>query len=138
MNRMNAYNFIGQTVFARWRDGYYYPAVVDSVGDYDVKVSYLDGDIGVVKVRHIVEFEEGMRILRLQSNWQNRGIFFRGNIRGTNPTIMHYNDGDIEEIELKQLRGARPGEPTLSKKIACAIVAVASIGAAIFGVSRFI
>ena len=130
------YDLIGQTVFARWNDGYYYPGRVDSVGDYEVKISFFDGDNGTAKHKHVMPLEQGMRELSLQGNWLNRGIFFRGSVSGESPMIMHYADGDVEEIQLAQLRGARPGETPIVRRIWGAVAVVAIVGVVAFGVSR--
>ena len=136
MNRINAYDFIGQVVFARWNDGYYYPAVVDSIGDYDAKVSYLDGDVGAVKTQHIVELREALSTFDLQGNWEERGIFFRGKISGDDPLVMNYNDGDVEQIEMKQLRGIRPGEPIIWKRVVGLALAGIAAGVGIYLIAR--
>jgi len=99
----------GETVFARWRDGYYYPAVVDVVLGNELKVSYLDGYTGQVSVEHVVEMQEAFETMQFQGNWKSGGFFFKGTIASFLPAmIMHYNDGDVEQIELHQLRGVRP------------------------------
>jgi len=136
MTLSNIYDLIGTTVFARWSDGYYYPAVIDTVGDFDVKVSYLDGDTGTVQRKHIVPLDEALRTFSLQGNWQNHGIFFRGSVSGDDPMIMYYRDGDVEEVQLVQLRGTRPGEKPISRRVLGVAVAVVAVGAVIFGVSR--
>jgi len=98
----------GQTVFARYKDGYYYPAVVDAVLDGQVKVSYLDGDEGLAEQEHIMELQEAFDTMQFQGNWKHGGLFYKGKITSHLPMIMHYNDGDVEQIELVQLRGKRP------------------------------
>jgi len=51
---------------------------------------------------------------------------------------MYYNDGDVEQVELKQLRGVRPGEPIIWKQAAYLAVAVAAVGIVIFRIRRAI
>jgi len=58
----------GQMVFARWKDGYYYPAIVDEASEQDAKVSYLDGDQGRASREHVVELEEALQTMQLQGN----------------------------------------------------------------------
>jgi len=114
----------GQTIFARWKDGYYYPATVDAVTGNDLKVSYLDGDVGQVSSEHIVELQEGFENMQFQGNWQYAGIFFKGTLSSQLPMVMNYNDGDVEQVELGQLRGVmpkpkpseNPAEPPISSK----------------------
>jgi len=113
----------GQTVFARWRNGYYYPAVVDEVLGNDIQVSYLDGDTGPVAKEHVMELQEAFEVLNLQGNWKHGGFFFKGEIASQEPLTMHYNDGGIEQIELVQLRG-KPVKPTAVK--ACPPKSIAS------------
>ncbi|MCL2367677.1 MAG: hypothetical protein FWC72_01665 [Oscillospiraceae bacterium] len=99
----------GQTIFARWKNSYYYPAVVDEVLDNQIKVTYLDGDKGTVAREHILELQEAFETLNFQGNWKHGGIFFKGALASHQPPlVMHYNDGDVEQVELVQLRGAMP------------------------------
>lgn len=99
-----------QTIFARWDDGYYYPAVIAENLGSQMRVAFLDGDVSMVEKGNILELEEGLNILQMQGNWQYGGLFYKGVISGRRPMIMNYNDGYTEVIELKQLRGAIPGE----------------------------
>jgi len=121
----------GQTVFARWKDGYYYPAVVDEVAENNVKVSFLDGHMGFASKGHVVQLQEAFQTMQLQGNWQNHGIFFKGRLNSQEPMMMYYNDGDVEQIELKQLRGIRPGEPIIWKQAARFIFVGVAVGVAI-------
>ena len=99
----------GQTVFARWKNSYYYPAVVDEVLDSQIKVTYLDGYKGTVAREHVMELQEAFETLQLQGNWKKGGIFFKGALASHQPPlIMNYNDGDVEQVELVQLRGSIP------------------------------
>ena len=56
----------------------------------------------------ILEFEDALNILQLEGNWKHFGLFYKGRISNLNPLVMSYNDGDIEQIELSQLRGKLP------------------------------
>ena len=98
----------GQTVFARWKDGYYYPAIVDEVLGSEIKVSYLDGYTGQVSREHVVELQEAFQTMKFQGNWKNGGLFFKGTLSSQLPMIMNYDDGDVEQIALVQLRGSKP------------------------------
>ncbi|MCL2562824.1 MAG: hypothetical protein FWE08_02140 [Oscillospiraceae bacterium] len=102
----------GQTVFARWKNSYYYPAIVNEILDDQINVSFLDGCTGSAAREHVMELEEALQNLTLQGNWKHGGFFFKGVLASRNPLIMNYNDGDVEQIELSQLRGKRlsPGE----------------------------
>ena len=100
---------LGQKVFAFWDDGngYYYPAVVGKdLGD-KIEVTFMDGDSGVVSKADIVELQEALETMKLEGNWKNCGGFFPGYISSQHTMTMSYDDGDVEQIELRQLRGAR-------------------------------
>lgn len=104
---------LGQTIFARWEsNGFYYPAIISEIFDNYIRAAYLDGDSGTVLKEHVLSLQEGYKILNFQGNWKYGGIFYKGIIASQQPLIMNYNDGDVEIIELAQLRGARPGEKT--------------------------
>jgi len=107
----------GQTVFARWKNSYYYPAVVDQVLGDRYKVTYLaDGVSTVVTKEDIVELNEAFETMRFQGNWQHCGIYYKGVIASHLPVmVMHYSDGDVEQITLNQLRASRPGEKSKPK-----------------------
>ncbi|MCL2568477.1 MAG: tudor domain-containing protein [Oscillospiraceae bacterium] len=127
----------GQTVFARWDDGYYYPAVIDELLEEDIiKITFLDGCPGFASKEQIVELQEALQIMQLQGNFKNQGLYFKGRLNTQEPMTMYYNDGDIEQIELKQLRGARPGEPVVWKQAAALAVAGAVVGLAIYGIRK--
>jgi len=70
----------GQTVFARWGEKYYYPALVDEVLEQQIRVSYLDGDVGLVAKEDVLELQKGFEMLQFQGNWQHGGVFFKGKI----------------------------------------------------------
>ena len=100
----------GQTVFAPWRDGYYYPATIDEVLGTDIKVSYLDGYKGQVAREDVVELQEAFQTMQFQGNWKHGGLFYKGTLSSDLPMTMYYNDGDVEQITLEQLRGAMPAK----------------------------
>ena len=95
----------GITVFARWRNGYYYPAVIDSHEGDKVQVSYLDGSRGKVASNHILELATALKTLKLQGNWKFAGLFYKGELASIDPLVMNYYDGDVETLRLVQLRG---------------------------------
>ena len=99
---------VGQMVFARWGNSYYYPALVAEVHDNQIKAAYLDGSVGMVSKEHVLELQEAFETLEFQGNWRHGGFFFKGRIASRDPLIIHYNDGDTEQIELRQLRGKLP------------------------------
>jgi len=79
---------LAQTVFARWNDGYYYPAVLDEVSENNAKVSFLDGDSGLVLKENIVGLQEAFQTMQIQGNWKNNGIFFNGRLDDSQEPIM--------------------------------------------------
>jgi hypothetical protein len=94
-----------EVLFARWQDNFYYPAVVLEYFDDQLKVNYLDGDSGMVDKDQTMDLQEAFNTLSFQGNWQNSGLFYKGIIADYDPMIMNYNDGDVEEVQLRQLRG---------------------------------
>ncbi|MDR2182610.1 MAG: hypothetical protein LBE55_00375 [Clostridiales bacterium] len=99
-----------KTVFALWEpDGYYYPAKVGEAFNNLVKADFLDGSVATLSTGHIIELDEALATLAFQGNWEYGGIFYKGTIANTNPLVMNYDDGEVEMIELVQLRGSRRG-----------------------------
>ena len=130
---------IGQTVFARWKDGYYYPAAVEEISECGlVHVSYLDGDTGTMFQGQIVDLEETFETMQLQGNWENHGVFYKGRLSTQEPMTMYYNDGDVEQVDLLQLRGARPGEPPVCKQVFHLALGGAIAGLAIYGAFKLL
>jgi len=97
---------INHLCFARWTDGKYYPAVVSDIVNNHVKVAYLDGDTGMVLMEHVIELYEAFDTLTFQGDWKGWG-YYSGVLSNTEPLIMEYDDGDVEQVYLKQLRGIR-------------------------------
>jgi len=129
---MNVEILAGQTVFARWKDGYYYPAVIEKILENDTaKVSFLDGYSGTVSQAHFVQLQDALETMQLQGNWKNFGFFFKGALDSQESMLMYYDDGDIEQIELSQLRGERPGEPVATKQAAKIAACVLALGAVV-------
>jgi len=97
---------IHHVCFARWTDGKYYPAVISDLLNSHAKVAYLDGDTGMVSIEHIINLYEGFETLTFQGNWKNWG-YYDGVLSSTSPLIMEYDDGEVEQLNLKQLRGIK-------------------------------
>jgi len=94
-----------QLCFAKWWDGYYYPAVAGMASHDRMRVAFLDGSSGHARKEDIFDLQEAFKIMEFQGKWRNGWFFYKGTITSHNPMIMNYNDGDIEQIELRQLRG---------------------------------
>ena len=132
---------IAQTVFAKWHDGYYYPAVINRKIDDDLFVAYLDGSKGVVTHDKTMSIDQGLKTLKMQGRWDHGSIFYKGRIitepmdnahnhHGSTPTFltMYYNDGDVEVVDLSQLRGEKEGEPVVWKRLADTLLGLIVFG----------
>jgi hypothetical protein len=106
--RMNKPEGAVNSVFARWSDGYYYPATIGATYDKHIQALYLDGDVADVQKEHVVELQKALDTFALEGNWKNQGTFYTGKLSGRQPMIMNYDDGDVEQVQLHQLRGKRP------------------------------
>jgi len=108
---------LDKVIFAKWvHDGYYYPALIAEnqvAPEIEIRVAYLDGDVGMVSKSQIVEQDKAFEAMAFEANWKNHGAFYKGAITSRNPLIINYDDGTVEHIDLKQLRGAMPGEDTI-------------------------
>ena len=100
-----------QVCFACWTDGHYYPGVVTEVLPGHAKIAFLDNDTGFVPNEHIVGLDEAFETMEFQGKWQNGLFYYKGVLSSHRPLIMHYNDGAIEKIDLKQLRGVTASKP---------------------------
>jgi len=116
---------LSQMVFARWRSGYFYPAVIISEFENIARVNYLDGHHGAVPREHIISIEEGLDTLDLQGDWRGWG-YYKGRLNKETMT-MYYNDGDVEHVEISQLRGKLPGESGFANALARVVVAGVSV-----------
>ncbi|MCL2540459.1 MAG: hypothetical protein FWE53_03485 [Firmicutes bacterium] len=97
-----------RTVFARWApDGFYYPATIIEEFANHVKVLFLDGVDSMILKEHVVELQQAYKTMRFEGNWQNQGFFYTGKIASHEPLIFNYDDGDVEELMLVQLRGTK-------------------------------
>ena len=99
-------DFTEQVVFARWDKRYYYPGIIVETMPEHARVNFLDGDSSTVLNEHIISKDEAFKILDFQGNYNYWGLYYKGVISSYQPLIMSYNDGDVEQIELKQLRGS--------------------------------
>ena len=98
---------INQLCFALWSDGRYYPAVVSEVYHDRVKVAFLDGSSGEASKEHIVDLQEAFKTMDFQGRWQHGLFWYKGTLSTHRPMVMNYDDGSVEQIELRQLRGTR-------------------------------
>ena len=109
-------------IFAQAGDGYFYPGRIGEANESHVEVLFLDGNTATVQKEDIVSFEHAISTFALQANWKNGGTFYPGKIEGQNPMVMKYDDGDVENIELRQLRGASPDNPPASNRGCLSII----------------
>jgi hypothetical protein len=97
---------VGSRVMARWKaDGYSYPASIIKTKDDLYQVEYDDGT---------KEWLEGPEILtytitpgdRVEANWLNRGLYYRGTVTARKGKNVHinYDDGDEEDTTVDKLR----------------------------------
>lgn len=95
----------GETILAEWRDGWYYPAKLATVGGAKV-LQYLDGTEFKMNNAKTRVYDWGVGT-RLTCNWLNRGRFYAGKITevGADGKLhIHYDDGDKEWAEPGQCR----------------------------------
>ncbi|MCL2356060.1 MAG: cellulase family glycosylhydrolase [Defluviitaleaceae bacterium] len=117
-------------VFAKWsHDGYYYPATIGESFENHVQALFLDGDVATVDNAHVIDAQHALDNFALEANWKNQGGYFKGRLSGRRPMIMNYDDGDVEQVEMRQLRGARPGEHAkfIRKSSGCLTLIVATL-----------
>ena len=103
----------GQIIFARHKDGYYYPATINSAFGSLIKVSFLNspnGDMQEISKSDTIELQDALKTLNLESNWENAGFFIKGTITSQHPLTILYDDKMEEKIELNQLRGTKLGD----------------------------
>jgi hypothetical protein len=96
-----------QLCFARWRNGYYYPAIIGDVRPAQVRVTFIDdaNHTEMVAREHVLSVEDAFNTLDFQGNWRNGWAYFSGTLSSFEPLVMDYDDGDVEQINLCQLRG---------------------------------
>jgi len=97
-----------QLCFAPFEGGYYYPAVTGEVFIDRVKVVFLDGYESYVPKEQVMELQEAFNSMEFQGKWKNGWFYFKGILSSHQPLIMCYDDGDVEHINLNQLRGVIP------------------------------
>ena len=95
-----------QLCFAPWHDNYYYPAVISDVHPHFVKVAYLDGDTEQVSLMRIVSVQEAFDTMDFECEYGWLG-YYKGIIISQQPIVFEYNDGVVEQTELRKLRGIR-------------------------------
>jgi len=96
---------VGQTVFARFDSSeFYFPGIISVINESQLDIAYLDGDKGTVLIADVLELNQALNTLKLQGNFHYEG-WYPGKISKTEPLTMQYDDGDVEQVELKQLRG---------------------------------
>jgi len=95
---------IHQLCFAPWLDGYYYPAVVEDILQDHVRVAFLDSDKRTVPKEQVVGLQEAFNTMTFQGNWRDGYCYFGGFLTNHQPLVMVYNDGEVEHVNLYQLR----------------------------------
>ena len=100
---------VGQRVFARWQDGFWYPATVRFADADEVMVKYDDGSAGSVtpaQVRPLV-LKEGERV---QARWEGGPSYYPGKVAkwSAEKVSVHYDDGERETIGVDLIRVIRP------------------------------
>lgn len=102
----NAAQVAGDRVLARWAaDGLWYPATIQSKEREGFRVSFDDGDVGVVNATAVKKIDWHIGT-RLECNWHNQGKYFPGKIATMRAeTIeLHYDDGDAEQMTISRCR----------------------------------
>ena len=95
-----------QLCFAPWHDNYYYPAVISDVHPNFITVAYLDGYAEQVSPKHIVSIQEALDTMDFECEYGWLG-YYRGIIISQQPIVFEYDDGIVEQTELRKLRGLR-------------------------------
>ena len=95
----------GQRVFARWDDGFWYPATVEASDAQSIRITYDDGTSGFVEPQHAepIDLAEGDRVF---CRWQGSPEYHPGKIvRISGEKIqVHYDDGDQENSTVSMVR----------------------------------
>jgi hypothetical protein len=99
---------LGQRVFARWYDGFWYPATVRYVDPREVMLKYDDGtpaSLTPAEVRPLA-LNEGDRV---QARWQGGPAYYLGTVRAVNgeTVVINYDDGAEETTTVSLLRVIR-------------------------------
>jgi len=96
-----------QLCFAPWHDNYYYPAVISDVHPNLVKLAFLDGYTGSVAPGQVLSLQEGFDALHFECKYSWMG-FYKGAVISQEPIVFqYYEDGIMEQTELRRLRGLR-------------------------------
>ncbi len=99
----------GARVLAIWpADGLWYPGEVVAVLDADVKVSFDDGDVLMVRKSQVRSLD-WTRGSRLQCNWKNKGKYYPGTVQGMQGEEIEllYDDGYRELMTVSRCRSER-------------------------------
>jgi hypothetical protein len=99
---------VGQRVFARWHDGFWYPATLRYADAREVMVKYDDGEAGSLTPGQVrpLQVAEGDRV---QARWQGGPAYYPGTVAqcGDGEVLIDYDDGEQETVSLKLLRVIR-------------------------------
>jgi hypothetical protein len=96
-------------VFARWHDGFWYPATVRYVDASEVMVKYDDGEPGSLTPEQVRPLQVG-EADRVQARWQGGQAYYPGRVawcRGDEIRI-DYDDGEQETVSTRLIRVIRP------------------------------
>jgi len=95
---------IHQLCFAPWPDGYYYPAVIEDVLIDHVRIAFLDCDKRTLRAEQVIGLQDAFDNMAFEGNWQDGWRYYEGILTSRQPLVMTYYDGDVEHINLYQLR----------------------------------
>lgn len=103
---------LGQLVFARWSDGYWYPGQVTGINGDNFDIRFDDGRTATVD-RKGISYNSVAEGNRVEGNWLGGGTYYPGTIayRGGNLIYIVYDDGDEEETTIARIRLAGPPGP---------------------------
>jgi hypothetical protein len=100
---------VGQRVFARWHDGFWYPATVRFADAREVMVKYDDGEAGSLTPEQVraLEVGEGDRV---QVRWQGGPAYYPGTVASSSggEILIDYDDGAQETVSINLVRVIRP------------------------------
>jgi hypothetical protein len=100
---------VGDRVFARWGDGFWYPAIVRFVSAEEVMVKYADGQASCLVPDYVrpLTLEEGDRV---QARWQGAQAYYPATVVKClgEKVSVHYDDGEKEIVHVNLIRVIRP------------------------------
>jgi hypothetical protein len=102
----------GDRVLARWAaDGMWYPARIAQVAGSEVTVTYDDGQVAIMDAADVraIDWAAGSR---LQCNWKNQGLYFKGEVaaRDGEQLTFVYDDGYRESLTISRCRAMPTGQ----------------------------